>query len=496
MAAANVSAFVNKPSFIPGEAVELTLEFEGAAEELQHVSNLSVDFFRVDPERNQFSFGFGAAPHITGNTLTISKNLPEKFKTGLYVLDYVKLTQGTNPEPSAQTNVRFTPVFFTVRNAAEVPQSEEQVIALRDKMEKLRSAYVNHVIQTKWAEENNSETRKFRVLVFGVGCLLRAHQQLQGYYITPLGLGLSHRRLHEIVNTVLDREGIGSLEFREEIEQQYEGSTPTFLVSYTQVLAKDETDALDHCRTHANTLFQILGLDRGHKPREFACTAFEYETRDRWHMYQMQRYPGNLISDFNPFSTANRIERIIPRLQNDPFARLLINTYSDATAETDYGFSLLRYWSVLELVADRSFYGKAQSELMHPNGKPVVNSDGKPETTKTKSGRVYAYICDQGAFKAHGSRTVKGVTKKYMIGGDPADPKLDSNTEVFSLWEMVRAGYAIRNYVAHEGQFDPRTAAAGNEHQQLAARLVIEGHPDPLDFIKSKAELALLRELS
>jgi hypothetical protein len=82
--------------------------------------------------------------------------------------------------------------------------------------------------------------------------------------------------------------------------------------------------------------------------------AFEYGSNQRWHLYEMPGYKGNLISDFNPVSTANQIERLLPRLQVDSFARLLMKTYAEATAEGDYGFSLLRYWSILELVGDKS----------------------------------------------------------------------------------------------------------------------------------------------
>ena len=300
--------------------------------------------------------------------------------------------------------------------------------------------------------------------------------------------------MHEIVNTVLEREGTEVLKFSKETERQLESSTPTFLVSYTRVEAVDHNDALDHCRSHANLLFQILGLDRGQMPREFACLAFEYGTNHRWHLYQMPGYRGNLISDFNPVSTANRIEQLLPKLQADPFARLLTKTYADATAEEEYGFALLRYWSVMELLADKHI-AKDGSPLTHPNGSQILNAKGKPETTNSKHGRVYAYILANGVYKSHGTYMENGKKKNYIIGGDSTHPGYTPTTELLSLWELVRAVYAIRNAVAHEGQFDLDKATTGDVYQNLAVRLKNSGHPDPMNFINQQAQIALWREV-
>jgi hypothetical protein len=60
-------------------------------------------------------------------------------------------------------------------------------------------------------------------------------------------------------------------------------------------------------------------------------------------------------------------------------------------------------------------------------------------------------------------------TQTIIEAGDTSNPNYKPGARVYSLWEMVKAGYAIRNYVAHEGHFDPIIAAAGDQHQRLAA---------------------------
>ena len=99
------------------------------------------------------------------------------------------------------------------------------------------------------------------------------------------------------------------------------------------------------------------------------------------------------------------------------------------------------------------------------------------------------------AFNEFGSYSEGGVQKSYCVG-DATNPNVTATTEVFTLWDMVRATYAIRNAIAHEGQFDPLKVQAGDRYQQLAARLVMQGHPpDPLHFIKMQAQIAIWREV-
>ena len=485
-----VEAKLDRLSFIPGETVQLVLTFRVPQEDLQTVSNISVDFFKVEVRRNQFAFGFGSAPTCNANSLQIGQGIPASVQPGLYVVHSATLCRGENL--SNQQTVNFRSLFFVVRSAAQMPVATDELNTMINDLEMRRSAYVHCRIRTNKADQCGAELKSFHVLVFGVGCLLHAHQQLEGYFIAPLGAGFSHRRLCEIVDTTLRNLGIEGLAFMEETERQFGSSTPTFLVSYNMVEAVDHDDALEYCRHHAAVLFEILGLDRGQMPREFACMAIEYGSNRRWHLFMMPGYRGNLLSDFNPVSTANRIEDMLPKLRGDPFLRLLTKTFAEATAEEDYGFSLLRCWSVLELVADREI-GKGRA-LLHPDGSPILNPRGNPETTNSKHGRVYQYIMTRGAYKESGTYTDNGVQRSYIIGRDSSDPNYAPTTDLISLWEMVRAVYEIRNAVAHEGQFNPTKAATGDSHQQLAARLKNSGNPDPLRFIKEQARHVIWRE--
>jgi hypothetical protein len=85
-------------------------------------------------------------------------------------------------------------------------------------------------------------------------------------------------------------------------------------------------------------------------------------------------------------------------------------------------------------------------------------------------------------------------TQTIIEAGDTSNPNYKPGARVYSLWEMVKAGYAIRNYVAHEGHFDPTIAAAGDQHQRLAAESVTTGRPSVVGFVERVAERVLWTE--
>jgi hypothetical protein len=484
-----IRAHFNALSFIVGETVCVTFQFSGTEDELANIQNISVNFLRCERERDQSALGFGTLPTRTGSTFEVSQILPETLKTGLYACANVSVT---GLERSNIQTLTFEPIFFVIRTAVELPITDIQLTQLIQQRSSERAAYESSVITAPGASAGGSTKKEYQIFVFASGCLLHSVQQLQGFSLAPIGQGLSHRRMHDLVNFVLVGHGFEALPFLQETESRFAFYTQTFFVSYPRVEAVDHVDALDHCRAHSRVIFEILGLDRSQMPREFACVALETGTTQRWHWYSMPGFRGNVIAGLNPVSTANSIERMMPKLLGNPFGRLLMSTYAEATAEMDYGFALLRYWSVLELVADKIIVRKSQ--ICHSDGTPVLNEDGEAETTRTKVGRVYAYIMSMGAYAGAGSYQENGVSKKYVIG-DKSNPNYDASSDLYSLWLIVKATYAIRNAVAHEGQFDVARAAVGDTYQKTAARLRAKGQPDLLDFIRSQAKNAIWRNV-
>ena len=294
---------LNAHSYLAGERVVCRLS-AALDVPLDRVTNMSLDFFRIERMRDQFAFGFGMAPRVVAETLEVEQSFPVDFKAGLYGIGGATLSIGPSaaePPGTASQNIRvtFLPVIFQVRTAPEQAASPEaiaqQAAVIGDHRAQLASKpfIVDPLTDA-------TEQQRFNIYVFGVGCLIHQPQQLEGFAILSLGQGLSHYNMSEIVNRFLEGNGFEPLPIIEATENAFAASTPVFVVAYAMVVATGPTAALEYCRQHAERVFSILGIERGQKPRAFAYVATQYDTNQWWHRFDFPGYRGNLLSDFRP----------------------------------------------------------------------------------------------------------------------------------------------------------------------------------------------------
>lgn len=488
MSGLEMRAEIEKQSYVTGENFCITLLWDHPEISVNDLGNMSTDIFKVEVERNSLALGFGKQPIIQDGKAMLEIVLPSTLKAGLHVVAGTNLTEIKGQDLATPIRIRFEPIFFEIRAHYLQASSSDKLAELHREISEAREKYINKVHQTDAASGDLSSDKFFRVTVFGVGCLIHARQQLEGFRIDPIGVGLSHKRFLELVNVFLEREKYEGLPYTEEAETRFQQSTPTIAVTYPRVQAHGHEDALGYCRAHSRRVFQLLGMERGQIPREFACIAFEPETKKRWHGFEMPGYRGNLVSDFNPTQLAKTIGEKLPKLEASPFTQLLVRSFAEATGERDFGFQVLRYWTVLELAADRTV-PKAQ-RIHNPNGSPILKPNGKPETTNAKHGRVYQYVLESGSF-ASMLTTSDGDERITVIIGDASDKRFKPGMVVVTLWEMIQAIYAIRCAVAHEGYFDISKCSSPGE--VLASAFLTQGYPDLIGFVSTQARNAIWR---
>lgn len=478
-------------SFCPGEDLEVRLIPEDAALSRSGILNVSIDILRVDADRNRLAIGFGRPPEIDGEIWRITQKLPATLKPGLHCIEQIVLSLGADPETAEQRRIRIDPKFFLVRTIVELPPSEARLRDIIGATNTARERYIRTPTQSQRVR-TGAPAVQFRVIVFATGCLLDSMHQMAGYKLVPLGQGLSHRRMLEIVNAGLQREGIESLPFIEATEHNFASNTPTFMIDYPLVSAVDHEDALSYCHEHGARIFRALCIERGAMPERFASFALQYGTSKRWHEFKEPWYRGNLIGGFDVAATADAVNRMLPKLEAQPFFRLLASTFTDGMRETEYGFKLLRYWSVLELVADQAVPRNA-TRIKHPDGTPILNEKGNPVDHHAKEARVYAYILASGAFQSSGSFDEQGIKRRYILGGDTSHPGYAPGVELIPLWDLVRSTYAIRNAIAHTGQFDELKAYPANSSEGLAVHFKKISPLDPMRFAEAQARMAIWR---
>ncbi|WP_321853191.1 hypothetical protein [Paraburkholderia tropica] len=487
-----LSAKIDKPSYVPGEAFTLQIFADSNSPAFSDSSNVSFNAELVKRERNHFGFGFGTTPLIRDGAVTVSQKIPINAQEGVYLINGITLNEFNDGSHQIKC-IRHTPIFFVIRNQDDRDIDDRELAQIVRDLELRRTEYMRAEIRTSNA--NSNEGVACRVLVFGVGCLLHSRQQMEGISITPLKRGFSHQRLHDIVDTTLTELGIGTLKFDPVIEAQYESATPTFLIDYGHVVGKDPSDALLYCQKHSELIFVLLGLNRGHKPRAFYSVAIDTLTGNAsTDSFRSPHYRGNYLADFDAGMSAALIESAIPKLEANPFLRLIVRSFAEATAEVDPNIALLRSWTVLELLSGRSV--TRDIPIFDASGTAILNKRGNPKTTSAAEGRVYQYIMDNNPAPWVMSDTVDGVQRTFLLGSESDNPNATPGSIHVSVWDVVRAAYAIRNCVAHEGYFSESEVDTNNDDQVLAAHLIRNTPLDPKKWVREMAEQAVHRALN
>jgi hypothetical protein len=373
-----------------------------------------------------------------------------------------------------------------------MPSTAEQLYSQLDTLGEQRKAYSTKTIVTP-AAGNSSSKGVFRVLIFAVGTLIHERQQFEGCSITPLQGGMTHRRLLDLANSYMSSAQLPHIPFDEQVEQRFVTGSPSIVVDYHHVQARDHVDALEYCRAKADLVFLALGRNRGQMPKEFGGAAFDWNSDGIRYFFHAPWYRGNLVPDFSPSAVADAVERIVPKLQSDPFAKLISRSYTEARLEETVDFRLLRLWTILELAADRRV-PKNNMPLQHLDGTPILKPNGQPETNQSQVGRVYSYLNSLGPMTSAGTYQDASGMHTIIEAGDTSNPNYKPGARVYSLWEMVKAGYAIRNYVAHEGHFNLAAASVGDQYQRLAAESMATGRPAVIGFVERVAERVLWAE--
>lgn len=466
-----IDAWIEKPSYKVGEELLICMDFSSNKDLLLTASNINVDIFRVTRERNHLALGFGQLCGDKESTLTIKTKIPDSFKEGLYLVSELRLILDDEPNmpPCPISPKDHSKLFFWVSTDQNQGLSPLELTDKINEINSERTNYNNAVIVTEAAANSASATR-YRVLVFGVGCLIHARQNMEGYALHPLGTGFSYKHMLGAVNSYTSaRYGLQLTEV-ESIRSSFSSSTPLFVIDFANVKAVNQTDAGNHCSRGSENIFTLLAYDRGQRPNSFATVIIKSETGESWHGFHFPGYRGNLVSDFNPTATADTLERLLPKLDSSPWLDLIMRIYADAESEANPNYACLKFWSILEMISKREIRDN-NTELRYPNGNRILDYGGNVVRTNSALGRAYQY-----AFKLQipPSNVALGADTKIIFEtyqDAMADPNYDEQTTVITLWDRMSALYEIRNSTAHSGKFDQVAARNGSTREKLAADL-------------------------
>ncbi len=484
---------LDKTTYRPGEYISIELDFGGGLDRLDNCTNINVDIFRVDVERNNFAFGFGESPKLEGHKLRFTKKLPDTFTEGLYVVSGLRLIYGENSVEVKGIEVNdVNELFFWVSDREFF--TKDELLQKIARVEQERIQFINAAYITPEAV-NGIAARTYKVMVFAVGCLLHSPQIMKGYIIQPLGQGFSYVHMHEVATKYTQAQYGLALSRSDVIQSSFAQSTPLFVIDYQNVLAVNYEGAGSFCAQYSENIFTVLAYDRGQRPRSFATVIVDIETSEVWQAFHFPGYKGNLISDFDPSATANSLDRYMPKLESSPWVDLIMRIYADANTEQNRNYAFLKYWQILEMIAKKKITDNS-AHIFRPNGIEITYPNGGPITTKYPLGKVYKFIFDSQAPSSF-SQCGDGSKLIFESHQDATkNPNYDASIKVVTLWDTLASLYEIRNATAHSGEFNVDTAKCGTGKAKVAAELLNLQHGEYIRYVQSILWFVMAKEIN
>lgn len=459
---------------MPGDTLIIKVtSYDGPSERV----NLQLNFFRVELERDHFAFGLGQETDIAPD-FEVCITVPLGVQAGPYFLaDLRGLDIELPGDPAAIHQPRILlaahqPLEGRAFYIGASPQSSPVV----EEIEALHRQRLDR-IHKKFDVGSPPHPLTAQVAFLYSGLLVHGQQHCQGYSVIPYGNGLSPassiRALNEFSSEVF---GVAFPETKEQAAQ-YSQSKPLAAIVVHRVGAATLLAAVEGIRPLVNDVALALAFDRGHVPEPFAAIAGSGPDVMMWLLHSP--YTGNLLGPIGVTETGAQIERLTGAMSRTPFSKLLLELYVQARAEMDPMFQLFRFWAVLELLAKRAV----------PKGLTITDAygqqifdDGKIVKTDGAAGRVYKFLYDQNMGASHGSYQDGNRTYSLIVEAAQPAAALDGEGLKITLWDAVRAFYAVRNGVAHDGRFEPDEAATPGSKKALATALLKSPHQD---FLRS-----------
>ncbi len=295
-----------------------------------------------------------------------------------------------------------------------------------------------------------ASVNQFRALCFISGVLIPADIQFQNWEVlkhVPLdgydALASVNAFVKEFSTLTF---GLG-FNYDDALKAQFNSGRPVCVVHFPKLIANDMEQAKAYCIDRSRILSECLCLKQGGAGKDFCVVLVDLKTKAAKLWIDSGRFDGNLLG--GAFGTPTELEAACETLATQSRLRFFVNLYKEAKQESDVSYQYLRYWQLLETIAETKNYLVTDGVTCLETNAPLVDSNGTPRTIgwTSKNGDhpiskmiVYRLIWDV----ATAMRTRNACL--LTVFGDPAASSYD-------LEKYVNAWNAMRNAAGHFGRF-------------------------------------------
>ncbi|MBU0545663.1 MAG: hypothetical protein KKA07_13190, partial [Bacteroidetes bacterium] len=407
----------------------------------------------------------GTTPKIESpNVYHVDVNLND-LNLGIYEIRLVRFHGAKGLEFSTE-KVDFLPKrdfgrqFFEVIQNGQIQRTEEDISNEIFEKEKQEEAMFLEGLDIR--ASLGDEIKNYCGFVFVRDMLIGSRMRFDKYEILPFGKGLQNKDLLECTNEFLSKEtqtGI-SFEFNANI-------SPVSVVHFPLIIASNIDQAKNYIEEKTKYLLQALALVRNSSGNIFDIVVIDRENLNMSSRFTVtEQYRGNLLVGSLAGENSQVLEKYVNSLSSHPYRSFLLNLYKEAISEKSVDFQYVRFWQILETLAESRNYLESEN-LKDFEGNELKNSDKSPRKINGSLNIVY------------------NLLKEANIGSSK------QNDEDVNIW------LALRNVVAHFGSIrEWNKLTRKKKWAERGFNKVINGFDSNLDGLKSTVQIILSKELS
>lgn len=314
--------------------------------------------------------------------------------------------------------------------------------------------------------------RHFTAFVFVRGMLIGTHMRFPHFELVPTHSGIDTNDAQRSVNKFLKERTKTGVQFEYSKDRQLRSlqANPVCVFHFPAVRANTPEEVRTYALRITDEVLLALALTRDASGRVFDCVVFEHNGQ-AWSFAESDSYVGNLLTGWLTGETPETIEKYATQVGRDASDYLLVRLYKDARSEPSIEFQYVRFWAVLEALADLREYDPDDPLL-----------DFQSNQMRTNTGRLLTLNS--------GVNSVFNLLRENELGTTERN------------WKLVNTWFAFRTAVAHHGglaNFTQLSRPAVRAFAQDALnemRTTSNDHDQFLWNLKEDAKILLMRRLN
>lgn len=476
---------IDKLQYDPEDTIIITLN----SDQVFNFDQIQVEIFNTCTPNPKSVFSMGTMPvHVKDSSFSVSCRI-KSFKAGIYEVKHVKLhsPKDENHKPEFidfYGEINYPRILFKVNASLdEAHQSSLNLLEFVQNWEKSHEALFNQGIQL----ENTSRSNSFAVFVVINGLKIGNKYRLENYEFIPLPFGLQAYDSLNVTNRFIrDFTRVNFLfEYTEQLDLQTQQNNPICIAHFPKIVCETIDQAHLFTEKRVNSFLKSMSLIRGAVGEILDFIIVNLSSGEGLRLSKSNSYIGNQLTGGLSGEKPESLSMYINSIENNPFYEFLVTLHREALREQSEDYKFLRYWSILEILAESKNYetGKIDTEIEDYDGNPlyeildgnivIEEKTGKPKVIKEKNAIVIVY----NLFKEH-------------RWGKP-----------YEMLEKIKAWIYLRDAVAHFGSIQNYSQLRNHKAKTLLEGVILKinsskGHNPILFELKEDVKLILMIELN